>query len=119
MCNCKEQSELIDISGDHEDFKAKLKEVDTGDRLLLMSCPDCNQLWKVDNWGDYEPCYAVKILTPENWVDFDSDELIKNKMIENRGGLSGKYCLWSKCEDKQVNGETLCIEHLWKTGTRV
>ncbi len=118
MCNCKEQSELIDFFDDHVAFKAKLNEVDAAERLLLMSCPDCNQLWKVDNWDDYQPCYAVKISTQENWVNFDSNELIKEKMIENRGGLSGKYCMWSKCDGKQVKGETLCVEHLWNTGSR-
>ena len=105
MCNCKEQSELIDICDDPVDFRAKLNQLDAGDGLLLMSCPDCNQLWKIDNWDDYQPCYAVKISTQENWVDFDSDELIKEKMIENRGGLSGRIGSWSNGEASKLNGK--------------
>lgn len=118
MCNCKEQPELIGLPNNYEGFKSKLNQQDVGSLVLLMSCPDCNQLWKVDEWNEYEACYAVKISSQENWEAFDSEILIKEQMIKNRGGLSQKYCMWLKCDSKQVKGGTFCVDHLWITGSR-
>lgn len=119
MCNCKEQSELIEISSGHVDFMSKLNQLDVGGGVLLMTCPECHQLWRVDDMAKYQTCYAVKISTQENWEIFDIESLIKDKMIENRGGLTENYCMWTKCDSKKVKGSTFCVNHLWETGSRV
>ncbi len=119
MCNCKEQPALIDVSNNYVDFNSTLNQLDVGNGVLLMSCPDCNQLWRVSEGDKYEACYEEKISTPDNWEAFDSVPRIKAKMIEDRGGLTERYCMWSKCDKKQVKGDTLCIDHLWITGSRV
>ncbi|MEH6469093.1 MAG: hypothetical protein V7725_05720 [Porticoccus sp.] len=109
----------MEVSNNHADFKSTLNQLDVGNGVLLMSCPDCNQLWRVDEGDKYEACYAAKISTQENWESFDTEPLIKAKMIENCGGLTERYCMWSKCNSKQVKGGTLCVNHLWITGSRV
>ena len=119
MCNCKEQPALIGVSNNYVDFNSTLNQLDVGNGVLLMSCPDCNQLWRVSEGDKYEACYAEKISTPDNWEAFDSVPRIKAKMIEDRGGLTERYCMWSKCDKKQVKGDTLCIDHLWITRSRV
>ena len=86
MCNCKLQPELVDISNSHKEFKSKLELLETGYWLFLMRCQECSQLWKVDEWDKYQQSYAVKISVQESWEKFDSTALIKEKIIENRGG---------------------------------
>ena len=118
MCNCKEQPALIDISNNHSEFKSKLSQLDVGDWVLLMQCPDCKQLYKVDEWDKYQTCYAVKIPVSEKWESFDSESVIKEKMIQNRGGLTNDPCMWAGCEFKQVKGSAFCVNHLYSGGTR-
>ncbi|AOS97372.1 hypothetical protein AUP74_03049 [Microbulbifer aggregans] len=118
MCNCKLQLELVDISNSHTDFKSKLDLLETGDWVFLMQCPECEQLWKVDEWDKYQQSYAVKISAKESWEEFDSTALIKAKIIENHDGLTSAECLWSGCTVKQVKGSAYCVNHLWSTGAR-
>lgn len=118
MCHCKEQPVLVDITNEHSAFKSKLTQLDVGNWVLLMACPDCNQLWKVDEWDKYQICYAVKVLTQENWESFDNESLIKEQMVKNRGGLEKENCRWSGCNFKQVKGSAFCVNHLYEGGTR-
>ena len=118
MCNCKEQPSLIDISNNHSDFKSKLNQLDVGDWVLLMQCPNCKQLYKVDEWDKYQTSYAVKVPTSKNWETFDSESLIKEQMIQHRGGLANDSCMRVGCNIKQVKGSAYCVHHLYLGGTR-
>lgn len=118
MCNCKEQSELVDITKNHNAFQKNLKEVALGNWVKLMECPECSQLWKVDEWDKYQTLYAVKVPVKEDWENFDSVSLIKQKMVSNRGGLTETECMWAGCNKKQVKGSAYCINHLYETGAR-
>ena len=118
MCSCEEQPTLVDISNAHSDFTGKLKEIAVGNWVMLMQCPDCNQLWKVDAWDKLQSLYAVKIANDSEWENFDSEALIKERIIENRGGLTPLECMRSGCNQKQVKGSAFCINHLYETGTR-
>ena len=118
MCNCQQQSDLVEISNNHSEFKARLSRLEVGNWVLLMSCTDCKQLWKVGEWDKYQNCYAVKIPSRENWEAFDSESLIKELMIKNRGGLTDSECLSSGCSVNQVKGSAYCVNHLYSGGTR-
>ncbi|MFC6634296.1 metal-binding protein [Microbulbifer taiwanensis] len=118
MCHCKLQPNLVDISNSHTEFKSKLDQLEVGDWVFLMQCPDCSQLWKVDEWDKYQQSYAVKITDKESWKKFDCTALIKEKIIENRGGLTCALCQWSDCNSKQVKGSAYCVNHLWSMGAR-
>ncbi len=118
MCNCKEQPTLIDISNYHSEFKSKLSQLEVGNWVLLMQCPDCNQLYKVDEWDKYQTCYAVKIPSSVDWESFDSESIIKEQMVQNRGGLTNEPCMWSGCDINQVKGSAFCVNHLYSGGTR-
>ena len=118
MCNCQQQSDLVEISNYHSEFKARLSKLEVGNWVLLMSCTDCKQLWKVDEWDKYQNCYAVKIPSRKNWEAFDSESLIKELMIKNRGGLTDSECLSSGCSVNQVKGSAYCVNHLYSGGIR-
>ena len=118
MCNCKEQPELIDISNIYSDFKSTLNQLEFGNWVMLMQCPECEQLYKVDEWDKYQTCFAVKIQSKENWEAFDSESLIKEQMIKNRDGLTNDNCMWAGCNIKQVKGSAYCVNHLYSGGTR-
>ena len=118
MCQCQKLSELVDITNWHKEFKSNLNQISVGDWVLLMSCQECGQLWKVDEWDKYQTSYAVKLKSQENWESYNSDSLIKKHMIKNRGGLIDTICIYGGCKMQCVNGVVFCIEHLWDTGAR-
>ncbi|WP_404418308.1 metal-binding protein [Marinospirillum sp.] len=119
QCQCNERPPLVDVSKGWKEFVAGLSEIDAGNWVYLKKCPACGQLWRVDEWDKYQPQYAIKLSVSENWQAFDAVPLIKNMMIENRGGVSDKLCNWSNCSGKQVNGSAFCVDHLYKTGARI
>lgn len=118
MRNCKEHPELIDISNDYSAFNHSLDQLDAGDWVLLMQCKLCKQLYKVDVWDKLQTIYAVKIPSKENWKAFKSEHLIKERIIKNRGGLTQSYCVWANCNEKQVKGSALCVNHIYSSGAR-
>lgn len=85
--------------------------------MNLMRCPKCNQLWQVSEWEKYQILYATKVTDEANW-DTESEQLIKCKMIQNRGGIDVSKCLWEACTSNAVKGSYYCIDHLYNTGTR-
>lgn len=118
MCNCSEQPTLMDISDCYSDFKSKLNQLDVGNWVFLKQCLGCCQYYKVDEWDKYQPYYAVKIPSQDNWESFDSKSLIKEQMVLNRGGLTNDPCIWAGCNIQQVKGNAYCVEHLYSTGAQ-
>ena len=118
QCQCREAPALVDLSEQGKELVAGLSQLEIGDWVYLMKCPVCGQLWRVDEWDKYQPQYAVKLPGIENWKAFDAVPLIKQKIIENRGGVLEKSCMWRNCEEKQVNGSAFCVNHLYETGAR-
>ena len=118
MCNCIDRPVLVDISNEQSSFKGTLEKLEVGNWVLLMSCPECNQLWKVEEWDKYQVSYAVKVPSKENWEGFDSESLIRQAMIEKRGGLTAQTCMQSGCNINQVKGSAFCVNHLYEGGTR-
>lgn len=117
-CHCQQQVELVEISNQYSDFIARFTQVDLGNWVKLMECPRCGQLWKVDVYDKYQTVYAVKIPSKSDWEQFDSEARIKARMIENRGGLADKKCMWAKCKNRQVRGSAYCVDHLYASGAR-
>ena len=106
------------MSKEGKELVAEFSELDVGNWVYLMKCPTCGQLWRVDEWDKYQPQYAVKLPTSENWQAFEAIPLIKKKIVENRGGISEQLCMWRNCNEKQVNGSAFCVDHLYETGAR-
>lgn len=117
-CTCSKQENLVDITRNHSAFKNGLEPVAVGNWVRLMRCSTCNQLWKVDEWDKYQELYAFKLQSAEGWEEYDSAALVKDKIIENRGGLEEAKCLMAGCSEKQVKGSAYCAHHLYETGAR-
>ncbi|WP_409306625.1 hypothetical protein [Pectobacterium sp. B1J-3] len=113
MCTCIQRPEVMDISNHYADITATLKPLAAANWLLLMQCPDCLQLYSVDEWDKYLPCYAVKIADQHRWQQFDRTSLIKNYIIQQHNGLGSKPCIWAGCDIRQVKGSMYCIHHLY------
>ena len=118
QCQCREAPAVVDLSEQGKEFVAGFSQLEIGDWVYLMKCPVCGQLWRVDEWDKYQTQYAVKLPGFDNWQAFDAVPLIKQKMIENRGGVEENSCTWRNCEEKQVNGSAFCVHHLYETGAR-
>lgn len=117
MCNCNEQDILVDITDNHTDFKNQMETLAHGNWVLLMECPKCQQLWKVDEWDKYQTLYAIKISSQENWEEIDSRSLIEERIIKNRGGLVAEGCMIAECNNNQVKGSAFCAKHMYESGT--
>jgi hypothetical protein len=73
----------------------------------------------VDEWDKYQTLYAIKVPSKDNWEKFDGTFLIKERMIQNRGGLEVDVkCIWENCGLNAVLGSTYCVDHLYDTGAR-
>jgi hypothetical protein len=118
VCVCINLENLVDITNDHKEFTNRFDCVDIGDWVRLMRCPNCGQLWKVDEWDKYQTLYAQKIFSIETWKTIDHVSLIKEQMIKNRGGIEENKCLWKECDRYAVKSCAYCVDHLYETGTR-
>lgn len=88
----------------------------TGWRLLLR-CPSCGQLWKMDEYDKYQTQLAMKV---SNAPDWDTDDTIERKayLLASRGGLGTDVCGWIDCPNTQLRGSAYCVDHLYATGAR-
>ncbi|TEW47648.1 metal-binding protein [Psychromonas algicola] len=116
MCDCNEQENVIDITNNHKAFQNGLIALDFGNWEKLMECSECGQLWKVSEFEKYQTLYAVKVPDLNDWEDV-GDALIKEKIVQDRGGITEQECMFSGCEHKQVKDSAYCIDHLYETGT--
>jgi len=118
MCNCREQSELIDITDNYAAFCNNLDKLDEEYFVLLMQCKECKQLYRIDAWDKLQTQHARKIFSEENWKTLDSEHLIKELMIKSREGLTQNKCMWANCSKKQVKSSAFCIDHIYSSGAR-
>lgn len=117
-CCCRQQETIVDVTKDYSGFVSKLGALEFGDWVKLMRCPECGQLWKVDEWDKYQTLYALKVPSNEGWKKIDSTPLIKERMVRNRGGLESSKCMWDQCSLNAVKGSAYCVNHLYDTGAR-
>lgn len=83
-----------------------------------MQCPECNQLYKTEEWDKDQTCYSVKTDSQEAWQSLDTDSLIKERMVRQAGGLRPESCLRSDYDQQQVKGKANCFHNLYSTGIR-
>ncbi|PSJ48303.1 metal-binding protein [Zobellella taiwanensis] len=118
MCKCESFGILVEISNSYSEFTNNLEPISYGNWVKLMKCSKCSQLWVVEEWDKYQSIHAVKIGSELNWESFDYSSQIKEKMIENRGGLGTSRCLHVGCSNMQVKTSAYCIQHLYASGAR-
>jgi hypothetical protein len=118
MCKCKDFGALVETSNSYNAFTEDLELISYGNWIKLMKCSICSQLWVVEEWDKYQAVHAVKISSDLNWESFDYSQQIKEKMIENRGGLGTNRCVHAGCSNMQVKASAYCIHHLYETGER-
>ena len=118
MCDCRTLPELIDITNRYSSFTKELDQIDSGDWILLMQCKSCKQMYRVDVWDKLQTIYALKITSEENWKTAKSENLIKERIIQNRGGITEDNCVWKDCDEKQVEGSAFCVNHIYSSGVR-
>ena len=66
-CGCNQQDTLVDITDGYPGFADKFNTVEFGNWVKLMQCPECRQLWKVDEWDKYQTLYALKVSRGDGW----------------------------------------------------
>jgi hypothetical protein len=117
-CICIQRNPLVEITDSYQGFTETLNTIELGNWVKLMQCSECLQYWKVDEWDKYQALYAVKIQSKDRWGKYDATLLIKERMIQNRGGLESVKCMWENCSLNAVRGSAYCVDHLYDTGAR-
>lgn len=117
-CNCGRRRDLVEIGQSYTDFVAGMRCLETGDWVKLLQCPECGQLWRTDEWDKYQTLYAFKLSSPEGWESTDMKPMIKERIVENHGGLDTSYCLAKNCKQRALKGRAYCVDHFYETGAR-
>jgi hypothetical protein len=100
------------------EFVAGMSCLETGNWVKLLQCRGCSQLWRTDEWDKYQALYAVKLNSPEGWDLTDMESLIKERIVENHGGLETFLCLAKDCKQYALKGRAYCVDHFYETGAR-
>lgn len=118
QCSCDDNSALVDISQTYTEFVAGKVTLENGDWVKLLQCPDCSQLWRTDGYDKYQTMYAYKLSVREGWKSTDMKSLIKERILENHGGVETSHCLAKDCKQAALKGRAYCVEHYYETGAR-
>ncbi len=116
-CSCIQRNSLVEITDGYPGFTETFKTIEFGNWVTLMQCSECLQYWKVDECDKYQTLNAMKIQSKDNWEEYGTS-LIKERMIQNRGGLENVKCIWKNCALNAVRGSAYCVDHLYDTGAR-
>lgn len=117
-CGCGGRSTLVEISQNYTEFVTGMRCLETGDWVKLLQCQKCSQLWRTDEWDKYQTLYACKVSSRDDWESADIEALIKERMIENHGGLDTSLCLAKDCQQQAIKGRAYCADHFYETGAR-
>ncbi len=115
-CNCKDLARIIRVNGTLQQLYPDFKHVATGAWKALVQCPDCGQLWSVDEWDKYQTQLAIKLEAVETWSQ--SDETHRKAFLMQSRGLSTQRCMWNGCGEAQLNNSAYCVDHLYAVGVR-
>lgn len=114
VCRCSSQRALVEISQNYAEFVAGMRCLDTGDWIKLLQCAACGQLWRTDEWDKYQPLYALKLASSEGWKSIDMAPLIKERLLENHGGVDTSICLKQGCTQHALKGRAFCVDHFYE-----
>ena len=109
MCNCKNFPKYFKSDSSDPYFK-NFNRVDWKNDawVQLVSCPNCNQLWQLDEWDKYQLGLAIKIDVKEEWKSYNDKQIRIEFLIQSRGGLSTDNCAWQGCTNKALKGLAYC-----------
>lgn len=114
VCRCSSQRALVEISQNYAEFVAGMRCLDTGDWIKLLQCAACGQLWRTDEWDKYQPLYALKLASSGGWKSIDMAPLIKERLLENHGGVDTSICLKQGCTQHALKGRAFCVDHFYE-----
>jgi hypothetical protein len=118
QCSCENRRDLEEIGQNYTEFVAGMRCLETGDWVKLLQCLACGQLWRTDEWDKYQTLYAVKLGSREDWESVDMESLIKERIVENHGGLDSSLCLAKDCKECALKSRAYCAGHFYGTGAR-
>jgi sarcosine oxidase delta subunit len=116
-CNCSQQSSVERIDGPNSRLYSNCKQIERREWQVLMQCPACGQLWKVDEPDKFQVQLAMKIDRPED-MDESDEPRRKSYLLESRNGLGAERCSRIGCKATQVRDSAFCLDHLYALGWR-
>ncbi|PIY12270.1 MAG: hypothetical protein COZ18_02485 [Flexibacter sp. CG_4_10_14_3_um_filter_32_15] len=69
--------------------------------------------WRLDEWDKLQVQMFVKLVTIENWTEFDDKDL-RIELLKKSRGLSIEKCNWKDCNKKALNNFVFCELHAYK-----
>jgi uncharacterized Zn finger protein (UPF0148 family) len=116
-CECAQLPDIFKLAI-RPSFEASVDKIAVGIWVRLHKCPVCGQHWRIDESDKLQTQFVVRIPSIEGWERFDASSLAKEFLVQSRGGLTNRTCMYSGCTEFQVNGVAYCANHLYQTGAR-
>jgi len=117
-CACGGHAAEIRVDGTIKQLYPKFETIESADWCSLLRCPDCGQLWAVDEWDKYQVQLAIKLLGVIEW---QQDNISRRKafLLRSRGGYESGKCFWMSCAGRQIKGSAYCLDHSYAVGMRI
>ncbi len=84
-----------------------IDEINDGWRKVL-SCPECSQVWLVDEYDKVQSLFALKIDSPDDLSESKFLDIHKRFLIKEHGGETRETCLMAHCENRAVKDFAFC-----------
>jgi hypothetical protein len=116
-CTCQLRPSIQRVDGSISKIYPNYNQIGRAGWQILVECPDCGQLWKVDEWDKLQVQLAMKLDGPKDMNTSDKERR-KAYLLESRGGLGSEQCSRMGCEAAQVRDSAYCLDHLYALGWR-
>jgi hypothetical protein len=113
-CTCAERPSIEKVNETIHKVHAGFTQISRNEALQLLECLECGQFWKVDFYEKGHFRLALKVDTPSELEDYESErrEIYKKAcLFVSRGGLDSGECLWQGCLATQLKGSAFCLHH--------
>ncbi len=117
-CKCSNLPDAFYLDDGPKGFEESLARLDSGSWIWLGECRECGMLWAIDEWDKYHIQVVSRVESRATWESSTTETRRKKLLLENRGGVSEKKCIWAGCDQLAVLGSVYCIDHLYATGAR-
>ena len=116
-CACAQTLSPLKIDGAVRTLYPDFDVIGSSDWTLLLRCPLCAQLWKMNEYDKYQTQLAMKVSTVEDLYLSDATQR-KAYLLTSRGGIGTETCRWINCPNIQLKNSAYCVDHLYATGAR-
>lgn len=116
MCKCSELEDVVRYKRDLSNAISCMPQLPEAPRrweryINYRKCPDCGQIWKVNEFNQAVTQLAIKVPPGVTWDRFDDTELRFGFFRKINCEDGDEVCLWAGCDRKVLLGKHICAQH--------